>query len=101
MHILERFSGCGSDTKGDSEEGNVWGTTPSRQVPQQFLHSPSFFPQQLPDNIKSVLRWHLEMLQMILVTFETFDRGGEKTWPDQQKGSDKDKHNDNGNDNYI
>ena len=37
------------------------------------------------------------------MTFETFDKRVEETWPDQQKHNDKDKDNDNDKDNdkYI
>ena len=36
-----------------------------------------------------------------LLTFETFDQGDEKTWPDQQKDNGEDKDNDKDNDKYI
>ena len=50
-------------------------------------------------------QWHLENTfkerSLRLLTFETFDQGDEKTWPDQQKDNDEDKDNDKVNEKYI
>jgi len=35
------------------------------------------------------------------MTFETFDKSDEETWPDQQKYNDKDNDKDKYNDKYI
>ena len=51
------------------------------------------------------IQWHLENTfkeqSLRLLTYETFDQGDEKTWPDQQKDNGEDKDNDKDNDKYI
>ena len=47
----------------------------------------------------NTFREHLQSL--ILLTFETFDQSDEKTWPDQRKDNDEDKHKYKDNDKYI